>query len=176
MTALSGSTPAQLLVELAATRGGDGEAEQIRCEGTRVIPGRSDAGPDVSFGEGDIIVLVTPERNSFKGVWQGNKRDVNSTGDRAKIDSITDLRELATSPKGQRLARRRRTDPSHHPDSRCPGHRARGIGPGRPAHLRLPAVLTAGAVPGAGRLSLPGTVAGETPGPGFSLSLRTPRD
>jgi hypothetical protein len=99
MTALSGSTPAQLLAELAATRGGDGEAEQIRCEGTRVIPGRSDAGPDVSFGEGDIIVLVTPERNSFKGVWQGNKRDVNSTGDRAKIDSITDLRELATSPK-----------------------------------------------------------------------------
>lgn len=80
---------------------GNGEANQFRYKGTWVSNSdKTDVNSNLNFEEGDTIVLVNYERNSFKGVSSGNKLDVNSTGDYAKINSIVDLQELAaTSPK-----------------------------------------------------------------------------
>ncbi len=80
---------------------GNGEADAFRFKGTAVASGgKTDAAPDVNFGEGDTITLINYQANTFKGVWQGNKLDVNATGDYVKINSIVDLQELAaTSPK-----------------------------------------------------------------------------
>lgn len=80
---------------------GNGEADQFRFKGTAVALGsKVDQAPDVSFDEGDTIVLINYESGSFKGVWKGNPLDVNSTGDYVKIDSIVDIQELVSvSPK-----------------------------------------------------------------------------
>lgn len=80
---------------------GNGVADEFRLKGTWVAAtDRTDTVSDLSFDEGDTIVLINYETGSFKGVWQGNPLEVNGTGTYAKIDSITDLQELtATSPK-----------------------------------------------------------------------------
>ena len=79
---------------------GNGVADEFRFQGTKVTADRVDVVSDAYFGEGDKVVLIHYEPNTFKGVPQGNKLDVNSTGDYVKINSMTDLQELATtSPK-----------------------------------------------------------------------------
>jgi hypothetical protein len=80
---------------------GNGVADEFRYKGTWVASGdRTDVNDNLNFDEGDTIVLINYEANSFKGVWQGNKLDVNSAGTYAKIDSLTDLQELDfASPK-----------------------------------------------------------------------------
>ncbi|WP_181164613.1 right-handed parallel beta-helix repeat-containing protein [Amaricoccus solimangrovi] len=81
---------------------GNGVADEFRYKGSWVANGgdRVDENSNVNFDEGDTIVLINYEENSFKGVYKGNQLDVNSTGTYVKIDSITDLQELAaSSPK-----------------------------------------------------------------------------
>ncbi|PZQ51209.1 MAG: hypothetical protein DI556_03285 [Rhodovulum sulfidophilum] len=80
---------------------GNGEADEFRFKGTWVAnTDRTDVNDKVNFEEGDTIVLINYQANTFKGVWQGNKLDVSAAGDYAKIDSLVDLQELAaTSPK-----------------------------------------------------------------------------
>ena len=80
---------------------GNGEADEFRYKGTWVANSdRTDTNDKLNFDEGDTIVLINYEANSFKGVWQGNPLDVNAAGTYAKIDSLVDLQELAhVSPK-----------------------------------------------------------------------------
>jgi hypothetical protein len=80
---------------------GNGQADEFRYKGSWVAAGdRTDVNANVNFEEGDTIVLINYAAGTFKGVWQGNKLDVSSAGDYAKIDSLVDLQELAsTSPK-----------------------------------------------------------------------------
>ena len=79
---------------------GNGQADEFRFKGTSVTADRTDLVGDLLFGEGDTIVLINYEASTFKGVWQGNPLDVNSTGTYVKINSVTDLQELvASSPK-----------------------------------------------------------------------------
>ena len=80
---------------------GNGQPDEFRFKGTWVATGdRTDANNDISFAEGDTIVLTNYQDGSFKGVWQGNALNVNTLGNYAKIDSMVDLQELsATSPK-----------------------------------------------------------------------------
>jgi hypothetical protein len=79
---------------------GNGLANEFRFKGTSVTADRTDLVTDLLFSEGDTIVLINYEANTFKGVWQGNPLDVNSTGTYVKINSVTDLQELvATSTK-----------------------------------------------------------------------------
>jgi hypothetical protein len=79
---------------------GNGQPDEFRFKGTSVTADRTDLVTDLLFSEGDTIVLINYEAATFKGVWQGNPLDVNSTGTYVKMNSITDLQELvATSPK-----------------------------------------------------------------------------
>ena len=80
---------------------GNGEPDEFRFKGTWVASGdRTDRESDLSFDEGDTIVLINYEPGTFKSVWKGNPLNVSSAGDYAKIDSVTDLQELVgTSPK-----------------------------------------------------------------------------
>ncbi|PZQ50825.1 MAG: hypothetical protein DI556_06835 [Rhodovulum sulfidophilum] len=75
---------------------GNGQADEFRFKGTWVTnSSRTDIVDDLLFAEGDTIVLINYQSNSFKGVWQGNQLDVNAAGTYVKIDSLTDLQELA---------------------------------------------------------------------------------
>jgi hypothetical protein len=80
---------------------GNGQPDEFRFKGTWVATAdRTDVNADLSFEEGDTIVLTGYQDGSFKGVWQGNALNVNTLGNYAKIDSMVDLQELAaTSPK-----------------------------------------------------------------------------
>ncbi|PZQ52286.1 MAG: hypothetical protein DI556_01095 [Rhodovulum sulfidophilum] len=92
--------PGQVSTDPWANVQGNGQADEFRFKGTSVTAERTDLVGDLLFSEGDTIVLINYEANSFKGVWKGNQLDVNATGTYVKMDSITDLQELvATSPK-----------------------------------------------------------------------------
>ena len=74
---------------------GYGDADAFRFYGTKVTKDRTDKVSDMSFSEGDTLVLADYKAGTFKSlssdsnvVWH------NKEGDYVKIDSIADIKEL----------------------------------------------------------------------------------
>lgn len=75
---------------------GDGDADSFRFYGSHVDGSTKNTVSHLDFGDGDTIVLIGYDHGTFEDHNGGNEVWNNAEGTYVKIDSVADLRELAT--------------------------------------------------------------------------------
>lgn len=75
---------------------GDGDADSFRFYGSHVNGTTTDTVSHIDFGDGDDIVLIGYDSGTFEDHNGGNEVWNNAEGTYVKVDSVADLRELAT--------------------------------------------------------------------------------
>jgi hypothetical protein len=84
---------------------GDGDADTFRFDGDALGSGRVVSTiKNLHFGEGDVLVFIRYDRDTFDHVADGNSLQVSADGTYARIDSIADLKELAQASSAVTLS------------------------------------------------------------------------
>lgn len=82
---------------------GDGDADAFRFDGGRINGTERDR-LNIDFSEGDRLILNGYDRSTFEDVSGGNIVQNNARGDFVRIDSLTDIQELADSSRDIRVS------------------------------------------------------------------------
>ncbi len=79
---------------------GDGRAETFRFDGDNVKGLDRDKVAGLDFGEGDKLVLIDYDRNTFDDEWKDSNYVANSLDGRfVRIDSLADIHEIAAESR-----------------------------------------------------------------------------
>lgn len=74
---------------------GDGKADEFRFDGSKLAASKTSTVDNLDFGDGDTLVFIWYDQNSFHDKPGGNLLQANAAGTYVKIDSMADIKELA---------------------------------------------------------------------------------
>lgn len=74
---------------------GNGQADSIRFDGTKIANSTTSKVQYLDFDEGDTLVFISYDKDSFHDKPGGNVLHANTAGTYVKIDSVADIKELA---------------------------------------------------------------------------------
>ena len=96
-TAAAATTSTTASSAATSLSSGNGLADEFRFKGTDLSGGDKTSKIAADFSDGDTIVLINYAKGTFEDVSGGNVLHNSADGTYVKIDSVTDLRELASS-------------------------------------------------------------------------------
>lgn len=87
-------TPSTISAPEAGSHG-NGHADEFRFDGSKLAESKTSTVSDLDFGDGDTLVFIWYDKDSFHDKPGGSLLHANAEGTYVKIDSIADIKELA---------------------------------------------------------------------------------
>lgn len=80
---------------ISAPSNGNGLADEFRFDGAKISASKTSAVSGLDFDDGDTLVFIWYDKDSFHDKPGGNLLHANAEGTYVKIDSLADIKELA---------------------------------------------------------------------------------